>query len=267
MSDLSRLADRFRQWAQEEYNKIKNLSWRQKLEYAWDYYKIQIICVLSFIVLSAYLIPRLATANRENWLYAAFANTYADIGSGSDFWKNYADYANYDLNQKNLIFNAQVYCDPAGEDYGNQYYRLLIASMDSGVLDILIMEPERLRYLGASGRLLDLESERTQNILRKYQDRIIWCEPMESKNYNKSRVAIGINLDNSILTTGENRAYADGAALGINALSQRPEEAEIFLRYLFQDISQDIAQAGQDFDQDLNQDLVQDLNFTQSGEG
>ena len=244
--DQIQILSKIRQWSQEEYNKIKNLSWRQKIEYAWDYYKIQIICVLAFIILSAYLIPRLATANRENWLYAAFANTYADIGSGSDFWKNYADYANYDLNQKNLIFNAQIYCDPAGEDYGNQYYRLLIASMDSGVLDILIMEPDRLRYLGASGRLLDLESESTQDILQKYRDRIIWCEPLESKNYDKSSVAIGVNLDNSILTTGENRAYSEGAALGINALSQRPEEAEIFLRYLFQEQLQDISQAGRD---------------------
>ncbi len=220
-----------RRWLAEEYKKIKNLSWRGKIEYAWDYYKLWIIGVLSFVILCAYITPRLLTANRENWLYACFANTYADIGGNSDFWRDYAAYADYDLSQKNLIFNAQIYCDPASEDYGNQYYRLLIASMDSGVLDILIMEPDRLKYLGASGRLLDLEDERAKEIFQAYQDRLIWCEPLENKNYHKSRVAIGIDLSGSILTGG-NHAYPDGAALGINALSQRPEEAKRFLEYI-----------------------------------
>ena len=220
-----------RQWMNGEVAKLRPLSMRQRLEYVWDYYKLWIIGIVTAVLILTAGIRQFVTSNRENWFYACFANTYADIGNGSTFRSDFARYAGYDLSQKNLVFQAQIYCDPTRKDYGNQYYRVLIASMDSGVLDVLVMEPERLTAIGAAGRLMDLEDERTAAIMQKYADRVITCEPFR-EDYGKERVAIGIDLTGSVLV-GEGCAYPDGAALGVNALSEHPEQAEVFLAYVF----------------------------------
>ena len=224
--------DRLRAWRTAEAEKWRSLSRRQRAEYLWDYYRLWILGIVSAVLLLGYLISGYRNSLRENWFSACFANTYAELGNGSAFWREYAQYAGYDLHEKNLDFNAQIYCNPVREDYGNQYYRVLIAAMDSGTLDVLVMEPDRLRAVGAAGRLMDLEDPRTADLFRIYADRLVWCEPND-KSYGRETVAVGIDLSGSLLA-GVDRAYPD-AALGVNALSPHPEQAAVFLRYLFQE--------------------------------
>lgn len=109
---------------------------------------------------------------------------------------------------------------------------MLIAYMEAGALDVLIMEEDRLQAIGASGRLMDLESEQVRTIYKRYEDRLVYCKPLE-EDYGKEYVPIGIDLSGTVLT-GEDGAYIDGAVLGINALAPHPERVEIFLSYLFE---------------------------------
>ena len=225
--------ERVERWLSDEYRKLSGLSWRQRTEYVWDYYKLWLTGIFAVIVILCWWIPQLVSANRGNWFCACFANTYAEIGTNSDFWREYARYAGYDLREKNLMFNARIYCDPTRENYGNEYYRLLIAMMDSGTADVIVMERERLQALGSAGRLMDLEDERTADLFDRYENRLVWCEPL-NPDYGKTSVAIGIDLTDSLLV-GENCAYPEEAVLGLNALSPHPDQAAVFLRYIFEE--------------------------------
>ncbi len=153
----------------------------------------------------AWGVHQYVTTNSENWFFACFANTRADLGNGSEFWEDYAGYTGYDLSEKDLLFNAQLYFDPTGRTAGNQYYQLLIAYMDSGSLDVLVMEKEQIKAIGASGRLMDLEDERLRTIYEQYKDLLVYCEPFD-EDYGKTLVPVGIDLSGTILT-GENQAY------------------------------------------------------------
>ena len=222
-----------RAWWKEERTKWSALSWPQRAGYVWDYYRLWILGAVCAVSLLAYGITHFLYGQRENWFYVCFANTYAEIGSGSAFWSDYARYAGYNLDEKNLVFDARVYCDPTREDYGNQYYQFLIAAMDSGTLDAVVLEQDRLRAMGSAGRLMDLEDDRVHSLMETYGDRLIWCVPQE-ETYGKTEVPIGIDLSGSALV-GEGRAYGEDAALGINALAPHPEQTEVFLRYLFEE--------------------------------
>ena len=224
--------NRLHRWWTAEMHKIKDLSLQQRVIYIWSYYKLWIISILSVIFLLSWGIHHYITTNSDNWFFACFANTHADLGDGSEFWKDFASYAGYDLNEKNLVFNDQCYFDPEGKTAGNQYYQMLIAYMESGTLDVLIMEEDRLQAIGAAGRLMDLENEQVRTICERYQDRLVYCKPLE-EDYGKEYVPIGIDLSGTILT-GADKAYVEGAVLGINALAPHPEQVEIFLSYLFE---------------------------------
>lgn len=223
--------DRLHQWWRTEKQKITVLSPKERPAYIWDYYKLWIIGILSAVLILSWGIHQYVTTNPENWFFACFANTNADIGDGSAFWEDYADYAGYDLNEKNLIFNAKCYCDPIGKTAGNVYYQMLITYLDGGVLDALVMETDRLQVIGASGRLMDLENEQMQDVFGQYGDRLIYCEPLDQE-YGKESVPIGIDLSDSILV-GNTQAYIGDIALGVNALAPHPEQIKIFLEYLF----------------------------------
>ena len=222
--------NRFRQWWSEEYSKVRGLSPRSRARYIWAYYKLWIIGIGLALFVLIWGIHQYRTGETQVWFFACFANTTERLGEGSQFWKDYADFAGYDLKEKELVFNAQMYFDPVGKTAGNQYYQLLIAYMDSGTLDVLVMDPEDLRSIGASGRLMDLEDERVRAIMDSYPDRLVYCEPIDEE-YGKDQVAVGIDLFGTVLTD-ESGAYPEGAALGINALAPHPEEAAVFLRFL-----------------------------------
>lgn len=224
---------RFQQWFLGEKEKLRTLSPGDKVGYIWDYYKLWIIGVLSAVILATAAAVHLHNTLAENWFYACFANTYADLGSDSTFCKDYARYAGYDLSEKNLQFNAQCYCKPSENTYGNSYYETLITLMDSGTLDVLIMEEEDVLAIGSSGRLLDLEDERLSSVLEHYQDRLVYCEPFK-EGYGKELVPVGIDLSGTALV-GEYRAYPEGCVLGISAIAPHLDQVEVFLTYLFEE--------------------------------
>ena len=226
--------ERFMQWFERERDKIMSLSPKARLVYIWDYYKIWIICIVTglYIVIAAGTVMHNTLG--ENWLYVCFANTYANIGSESTFCRSFADYAGYDLRRKNLVFNTDIYCQPSNERFNDVYYRNLIAFLDSGTMDVLVMEEQEIQAVGASGRLLDLADPRVKDIYEKYQDRLVYCEPLRAEEYGADQFAVGIDLSGSVLV-GEYKAYPDGCVLGISSQSHHMDQVECFLEFLFRE--------------------------------
>ena len=75
-------------------------------------------------------------------------------------------------------FNDEIYFGYSkNRAAGNKYYEVFVATVDSGVLDAVTMEPEELSLLGESGRLMDLRDERCGAIYEKYKDRLIYIIP------------------------------------------------------------------------------------------
>lgn len=223
--------NQIREWWTTEKEKLHGRSREERLEYLWRYYKLWIIAAVCIVLFLPSGIYHYMTTNAEDWFFSCFVNTNAKVGEGSDFYEGFAEYAGYDLSEKNLTFSDRCFVNPDRKLAGNQYYQLLITYLDSGVLDTLVIEPDYLQTIGASGRLMDLRDERTAALFEKYHDRLIYCVPLEEKNGTEP-IPVGIDLTGSVLTEQEN-AYPMGAALGVSARVPHPEELEKFLSYLF----------------------------------
>ncbi len=226
--------ERLKKWFDGEREKIRALPLKAKLEYIWIYYKIWIIAAAAIVCFAVYAGTAVRGAIGENWFYACFANTSADVGSDSAFCREFAEYAGYDLRQKNLVFNAQMYCQPSKGKYNDVYYQNLVTYLDSGVLDVLVMEELEIQTLGASGRLLDLEDPRVAAVYEKYKDRLVYCTPYRAEEYGKDQVAVGIDLSGSVLV-GEHKAYPDGCVLAISSQAPHMDQIESFLAFLFRE--------------------------------
>lgn len=225
--------DRFRQTLREDREKLRGKRPSQVALYVWDYYRIPIAILLAVLALAGYILYVQVAVPGENWFYACFANTYANYGKGSGFYQGFADYAGYDLNQKNLVINCSIYCKPSRLTSRNQYYESLVSLMDAGALDVVIMEREDIEALGSSGRLLDLSSEKGEGLAERWHDRLMVVTPRDTERNGEDPLPVGIDLQGSRVV-GESAAYASDAWLGVNAAAPHVDQAEVFLEYLFE---------------------------------
>lgn len=223
------MLDRLRLWYYTETRKLLDLDWKQKLEYIWNYYKLWIIGIVSFLAITTFLIVRISTNVEGNWLYGMFANTFADVGTGSELWEDFAEYADLDLKEKKLEFNAEVYFDYLkNQAKGNDYYNAFVALTDGGILNFITMEPDSLEALAQSGRLTDLRLDRCKELLERYSDRLIWFQGQEGP------IPVGFDVSDSILIT-KYHIYPERCAIGICAHSENLDVLARFLEFILKE--------------------------------
>lgn len=225
--------DRIAAWAKAEHAKLRRMSLRGKLSYIVTYYWVQLGLIVLVLAIGLYLHSQMSVQLAENHFAACFANTTAELGPDSEFGQGFARYAGYDLKQKNLVLMDECWCKPGeASAFSNTYYNLLVTYLDSATLDVLVMPADDLAAVGQSGRLMDLRDERTAAIFEAYQDRLLWVVPNAQSDYGDAPVPVGIDLSGTPLV-GTDAPYGESAVLGVNSLAPHPEQAAVFLSYLF----------------------------------
>lgn len=217
----------------EEWAKIKALPFKEKIQYIWMYFKIPIIVAFFVIGFGTFLIVRIATNIPDNWLTVTFANTTARAGTGSEIWKDFTEYAGYDLKQKKVEFNAESYFDYLqNQARGNAYYNAFVSLADAGEIDAITMSKDSLAALGQSGRLFDLNDEACASLKEKYADRFIYYTPVNDEEHT-APIPVGIDVSDSLLVT-KYQVYSGDCALGVGAHSENIKEVEDFLRFILE---------------------------------
>ncbi|WP_405318185.1 hypothetical protein [Ruminococcus sp.] len=217
----------------EEWAKIKALPFKEKIQYIWMYFKIPIIVAFFVIGFGTFLIVRIATNIPDNWLTVTFANTTARAGTGSEIWKDFTEYAGYDLKQKKVEFNAESYFDYLqNQARGNAYYNAFVSLADAGEIDAITMSKDSLAALGQSGRLFDLNDEACASLKEKYADRFIYYTPVNDEEHT-APIPVGIDVSDSLLVT-KYKVYSGDCALGVGAHSENIKEIEDFLRFILE---------------------------------
>lgn len=219
------------QWYRDEREKLRGYGLRARLKYIWQYYRLWIIGIAFAVGFVGYAVWNYVTVPGDIHFYGILSNTYAQLGKGSDFYNGFVEAAGYDLKTGVVEIDCANYCKPSGRVIGNNYYEKLISMLDGGVDDVWIAGAEDVIAIGEAGRLMDLNGDAMASIREKYADRFIYCTPLD-ESYSDQPVPIGIDLAGTALT-GEYSAYPEGAALAVNASTQRPEQVLVFLDYLF----------------------------------
>ena len=220
----------------KELEKIASLPLRKKIGYIRDYYWLWIVGIGFAVVFGTWFIWRSATAIRENWIGVAFPNAMERVGNGSKLWQDYVEYTGYDIKQKNVLFEDQLYFDPTTQSgMNNAYYQTFVAMLETGQIDAVTMRKEEIEALGKSGRLIDLSSDPCRQIYEKYQDRLVYSIPYDS-DYSKEPVPVGIDVSDSLLMT-EHHIYENSCVYSINSNSRNIDAAARFLDWILEDRS------------------------------
>lgn len=231
---------RLKSWFQDEKKKVLSLPKEKRFSYIWTYYGFWIVAIVLAAAFAVWFVWHSTHALRENWICVAFPNASADAGEHSQIWEDYLADQDFDLTEKNLLFQDGLYFDPKTQGgTNNSYYQSFVAMVETGQLDAVCMERGDIEALGKSGRLLDLSSDSGRDIYEKYEDRLVYSIPYDT-DYSTSQVPVGVDVSDSLLVTGYG-LYEGSCVLSVGAYSKNIDAVEQFLDWILEGKSGKVA--------------------------
>lgn len=220
-----------KEYLKQEKEKISGMPARNQIRYIAEYYWLWIAGILFAVFFAAYLIYHLFFTVNENWFFLIITNVSTDEQTIRRMQNDFADYAGYDLKEKQVLINAASYFDASiSGGTNNTYYQVFTAASEAGDLDAVIMSRENLKATGASGILMDLSSSEYADLFAGYEELFVTCIPYDD-SYSTEEIPVGIDISSSVL----NEQYGlcqEGCVLGVNAHAPHPEAVLTFLRFI-----------------------------------
>lgn len=241
----------------EQQQKLKGKSFREKLEYFWDYYKIHTIVIL-FAAFTIGIFVRDMRASKDDAFSALILNSYG-YERQEEFQEDFAVYAGIDTEVYNcqidasstLSLNSMTQLDLA-------FSQRLAGMVQTNALDVFVSDAEIFGHYAEGMMFPDLREELTAEEYAKYEPYFYYVDValieenarMQDKLYSepqaenatdpadpsamKEPVPVGIILKDSSRLAQWN-CYADtdeDPVFGFVFSGQHQEMAHLFLAYL-----------------------------------
>lgn len=213
---------------QKEKAKIHSLDNKAKLTYLWDYYKIPIVGAVALVGIIIYFCYVIAVRPPESAFYASFINSYAEISEGSDFFDEFAKYAQIDTSKNSINLETGSYFDlSTNSGFNNAYYEKTVAIVESGMVDVIVCDKDNYYNLSSSGLFLNLEDEKVADIYKTYKDRVLTTKHAETGE----EVKVGIDVSDSEWFKKLN-TYSNGAVVLISPKAPHLDKVKPFIDFL-----------------------------------
>ena len=131
----------------EQKTPFKELTFSQKIQYIWDYYKMPIfLVIIGIIAVTTFICGRLAQKNTVLSVLCVNAENSTTEDSGADIFNDFLTDNGYDLSKDEIALNKNICVDvdKSGLDYQNM--AVLTAYFASNEYDICFMDDKTFDY-------------------------------------------------------------------------------------------------------------------------
>ncbi|TCL60372.1 hypothetical protein EDD76_10267 [Kineothrix alysoides] len=152
----------------DQQKKTKDMTFKEKLSYFWDYYKVHTIVTLAVIIVGGVFIHDAVTA-KDHAFSAILLNSY---GSDSQdiLETEFAGYANIDLNTYDCYIDTASILSYASMDQMDlAVSQKIIAMSQTDGLDVLISDITPFSNFAEGMMFFDLREELTAEEYKKYE--------------------------------------------------------------------------------------------------
>jgi len=184
---------RFRNWYNQEQEKLRPLTFKQKCSYVTTYYFRWFVLFLIVCLFLGYIGDALIQSRKEIVLQGYFTNDDNNYFPGSQMEKEYASLLNLSSGQR-IVFDDSLYFDLEGtaDEYTAASNGKVIATMAVNQLDFMVTTRPVLEHFRGELPMKDLE---------KFLPRDIWEAVQESLvlglNENGEEAYVAINMAQS----------------------------------------------------------------------
>lgn len=173
---------------QEESRKLKSMTFPQKLDYIWTYYKAPILITLSILILVIYTVHHLVTNNQESILYTMVLNANGqDSTHGDDLFDTFLLEQGYNLDDYMVERNTSIYLTQTESgDYSDpQMFSALYTLLMSGSVDNVLASEDLVQIIAEAGYFMPLSEYLSEEEIAKYEEenRVLYAlDPVTNEN-------------------------------------------------------------------------------------
>lgn len=153
------ISERFKIWRRREAEKLKTMSFSQKLAYLFAYYKGWLAAFLVAILFAAYIGDAVVQAHKETVLQGFFTNDEYDLFPAGKLQKDFASRLGLEKNQR-ILFDDDLFVDLTGgaSQYTAASNGKIIANMAVGELDFIVTSKEVYEHYSGQVPMRDLKT-------------------------------------------------------------------------------------------------------------
>lgn len=157
--------------------KTKDMTFKGKLNYFWDYYKIHTVVCVIILVIAITLIHDITTA--KDSIFYAFMFHSSQV-SGESLASSFAEYADLDTENYECLIDTSVNISlKTYSQYDMAAAQKLTALVQAGDLDIAMMDSDVFYNHALSEMFLDLRTVLGEEELDKYRDYLYYVDRAE----------------------------------------------------------------------------------------
>lgn len=163
----------------EQQQKTKDMTFKGKLSYFWDYYKIHTIAAI-LVILFIISFIRTYMTHKDYGFYATLINAVTpDINDDTSvIWADeFLEFAGLDPDEYQVYIDTSVVLsEDSGAPYAASNREKMVAMMQVGEINALISDTEAFENYAQVGYFYDLESIFTEEELAPYQDYLYYTD-------------------------------------------------------------------------------------------
>lgn len=151
------LSERIKNWYTDLREKMRSMSFRQKISYIFTYYKGWILGLLLIALLGAYVGDVMIQRQKETVLQGFFVNDVYKFFDAKQIEEELSPILGLQKNQ-NIVFDDELYIDTEGgaRDISAASNGKIIAYMAVGELDLVVCSEELFQHFSSGIPMADL---------------------------------------------------------------------------------------------------------------
>lgn len=220
--------DRFKSEIKSEREKLKNMSFRDKLWYIGEYYKFHIFGLIAVLAVLWVVGSSIYRGTFDNVLYCMYLNNPSQQDINSDILtKDFHDYMGY--TDKQVITTESTFVSYEGNTSELSYATMakISALVASRSLDVMIGDQGNFDHYASLGGFYDLEQVLPEDVLLLVKDRLVYAADDTGKSH-----AFGIALDGTKFAE-ESHLTLSPCILSLVSSSNHTDVSAAMIRYIF----------------------------------
>lgn len=214
---------------QTEKEKLKDMNFKQKLEYLWEYYRIHALAVVAIIALVIYIIYGILNPGVSTKFYAALINSPINPEVIDEYEKDFTGYLELDPNRENVVLN-DTFNFNVDVTYTANVKQTLQAYVAAAEVDVIIAPEKEFSEYASYGAVIKLSDQLPTDLYSSLTDHFF----ISATEDDPEKSAYGIYINDTKLYA-ENSVTKDPYIIGIVANSKHKDKAIEFIRFLLEE--------------------------------
>jgi hypothetical protein len=210
-----------------EKQKLKDMTFPDKMGYLWEYYRIHAAVLVGLIALLSYIIYEIITPNIETQFYAAIINNSISDEVWVQYSTNFSEYLDLDPKTEDIQLNYNFYLN-SNSEYTMSMQQALSTYIAAGEVDVIIAPESTFKEYVYNGFFEKISDQIPTDLYTSLADYVFISNTEEVPEKN----VYGIYLTDTKLFN-EQANNTDPYVLGILANAGHKENAAEFLRMLY----------------------------------